>query len=65
MIRALVLVAIFILLLSFFGISIRTIVESPTGHDNFTFLWQLIRTGWHIIVGWVDTIIATVRSFTR
>ena len=56
MIRFLIILAIFILALSFFGISIRSIVESPTGHDNFTFVWELIRTGWNVIVHWFTAI---------
>lgn len=58
MIRFIIILAIFILALSFFGISIRSIVQSPTGQDNFTFMWELIHTGWGIIVGWVHLIIA-------
>ena len=57
LVRLLIIVAILLLALSFFGISVRSIVESPTGHDNFTFIWELIRTGWHILVGWADLII--------
>ncbi len=60
MVRFLIILAILILALSFFGISIRSIVQSPVGHDNFTFMWELIRTGWHIIVGWVQLVITTV-----
>ena len=62
MIRFLIILAILILALSFFGISIRSIVQSPTGHDNFAFMWQLIRTGWHILVGWIEEIIATFQA---
>jgi hypothetical protein len=52
MVRLIILLAVLILALSFFGISIRTIVESPTGHDNFTFMWELVKTGWHIVQSW-------------
>lgn len=52
MIRFIIILAILILALSFFGISIRGIVESPVGRDNFAFIWQLIRAGWHILLGW-------------
>lgn len=62
MVRFLILLAILILALSFFGISIRAIVESPTGHDNFTFIWQLIQTGWHILVGWFGVILAAFHT---
>jgi hypothetical protein len=63
MVRFLIIVAILILALSFFGISIRAIVQSPVGHDNFTFMWELIKTGWRIILGWAHYIVATIQSF--
>ncbi len=62
MIRFLIILAILILALSFFGISIRAIVQSPAGHDNFTFIWELIKTGWHIIIGWATLLVATVQT---
>jgi len=62
MVRLIIIVAILILALSFFGISIRAIVESPTGHDNFTFLWELIRTGWNIILGWVHLVTGAIQT---
>lgn len=62
MVRFIIIVAILILALSFFGISIRGIVESPVGHDNFTFIWELIKTGWHILVGWFTSITSLVQA---
>lgn len=62
MVRFIIILAIFILALSFFGISIRSIVESPVGRDNFTFIWELIRTGWHILVAWTQTFVDTAQS---
>jgi hypothetical protein len=62
MIRFLIILAILILALSFFGISIRSIVQSPVGHDNFTFIWQLIRTGWHILVSWFHVLVAAIQT---
>ncbi len=62
MVRFIIILAILILALSFFGISIRGIVESPTGQDNFTFVWHLVKTGWHILVDWTRAFIATVQG---
>jgi hypothetical protein len=62
MIRFLIILAILILALSFFGISIRSIVNSPVGHDNFTFMWELIKTGWHILVGWYQLLVGTITA---
>jgi hypothetical protein len=65
MIRSIVTVAIIILVLSFFGISIRSIVQSPTGQDNLTFVWELVRTGWHVLEGWVYVFTSTFTELTR
>ena len=62
MIRLIIIVAILLLALSFFGISIRAIVQSPTGQDNLTFVWQILHTGWGIILGWYHLLISTIQS---
>jgi len=43
---------IFVLLLalSFFGISIQMIIQSPVGQENFGYAWHLLITGWDWIV---------------
>lgn len=56
MARLITTTVILILILSFFGISIRGIIESPTGKDNLTFVFQIIHTGWNILEGYVFTI---------
>ncbi|HEX7651735.1 MAG TPA: hypothetical protein VF439_03410 [Candidatus Paceibacterota bacterium] len=43
-------IIVLVLALSFFGISIRSIVESPVGQQNVQFLWDLIVSGWNSIV---------------
>jgi hypothetical protein len=53
MIRFIILLAIIVLALSYFGISIRHIVESPSGMDNFSYVWALVLNGWHLVVAWV------------
>lgn len=50
MIRFIIVLAILILALSYFGISIRHIVESPSGSDNFSYVWNLVQNGWEILV---------------
>jgi hypothetical protein len=62
MIRFIIILAILILALSFFGISIRNIVESPVGHDNFTFMWVLIKQGWDIFLGLLHSIVNLGRA---
>ncbi len=40
-----------ILLLSFFGISLQAIVNSPAGQENFAYLWILTKMFWHWLLG--------------
>jgi len=35
------------LALSFFGISLKAIIQSPTGQENVTFIAQLASDFWH------------------
>lgn len=49
MARFIILVIILILALSYFGISIRDIATSPTGEDNFSFVWTYVKEGWELI----------------
>jgi hypothetical protein len=53
MIRFIIIVIILVLALSYFGISIRHIAESPTGTDNFEYLTNTLSMGWDILVAWV------------
>lgn len=41
---------VLVLALSFFGISIKTIVESPAGQANFAYLLDLFTQAWQWIV---------------
>ena len=56
MARLITTLIILVLILSFFGISIRGIVESPTGKDNLTFIFQIVHTGWIILQNYVVAI---------
>lgn len=61
MLRLVFTIAIAILLLSFFGISIRAIVESPTGTDNIAYVWQLIKDGWEAVQLWLSNFTSPIR----
>lgn len=37
---------VFVLALSFFGISIQTIINSPAGQENFNYIIHLLSQGW-------------------
>ena len=46
------------LALSFFGISIRAIIESPTGQANLAYLTYLAISAWH----WITAYAGQMRS---
>ena len=54
MIKLIIWIVIGLLALSFFGISLRTLVLSPTAQDNFTFASQLVASGWNAFVVWIN-----------
>lgn len=56
MVRLIIWVIIGLLALSFFGVSLRALVESPTSQENFTYLWALLQQGWDYIVNWVSSL---------
>ncbi len=62
MVRFIILLIILVLALSYFGISIRGVVESPTGQDNFGFVWANIKEGWDIIVTWITALIQSIKN---
>ncbi len=45
MIRILMWTAIAVLIMSFFGVSIQAVIESPTGQENITYLLGLMKAG--------------------
>lgn len=48
-------VLVLVLALSFFGISIQAVVDSPAGRANFAYIAQLAIQGWDWIVGFVKS----------
>ena len=62
MVRFIILIVILILALSYFGISIRDIAQSPTGEDNFSFVWNYVKDGWEIITEVIAVLIESVRG---
>ena len=57
MIRLIIWVVIGLLALSFFGISLRELADSPTNQDNVNFIWALLLEGWDIIVAWLNDVV--------
>ena len=62
MLKLIVLIIIALLILSFFGISLRTLVFSPTAQQNFAFVWQLAQIGWNDLVLWVEGLINSLSN---
>lgn len=55
-------VFIFILALSFFGISIQTIINSPAGQENFGYLLDLLSKIWDSVVAFVNHFISNFKQ---
>jgi hypothetical protein len=54
MLKLIIMIVIGILILSFFGISLRTLVFSPTAQDNFTFAWQYVLLFWNWLIAAIN-----------
>lgn len=50
MLRLLILIVIFVLVLSYFGVSIEKLATSHQAQANFVYLWHLTLQAWHWIV---------------
>jgi hypothetical protein len=47
LVRTIILIVIALLILSYFGFNIRAIVNSPAGHENFTYVQELMVNVWN------------------
>ncbi len=47
-----------VLALSFFGISLQSIVSSPAGQENFSYLFDLVRSSWNWCVEALTNLVA-------
>ncbi len=50
MLKLIFLLFVLVLALSFFGISIQSIINSPAGQANFGYLYHLLVQGWQWLV---------------
>lgn len=55
MVKLIVWIAIGLLALSFFGISLKSLIDSPTNQENVSFLTQLLQQGWNTMAAWLHT----------
>jgi hypothetical protein len=53
MFKLIILIVIGVLALSFFGITIQSIVNSPAGQANFHYIGMLLAELWQLIIAWI------------
>jgi multisubunit Na+/H+ antiporter MnhB subunit len=56
MIKLVIYVVVGLLVLSFFGISLQHLIDSPTTQANFHYVGQLLIRGWHDIENQVSSV---------
>jgi hypothetical protein len=54
MVKLIVLIAVALLVLSFFGISLRHIISLPETQDNFHFVWQSLVSSFNLFALWLQ-----------
>lgn len=65
MVRLIIWLVVGLLALSFFGVSLRALVESPTNQENLSFLSMLLHNGWGALVAWADEIIESLKNLVN
>lgn len=60
MVKLIVWIVIGLLALSFFGVSLKNLVNSPTNQENVSFLTQLLQQGWNTMLSWLHAILDPV-----
>lgn len=55
MARLIIWVVVGLLALSFFGVSLRGLVENPTNQDNLSFLKTMLDMGWDWLSAWITS----------
>lgn len=63
MIRLVIWVVIGLLALSFFGISLEALYNTPTNQENMNFLLKLFMEGWNIIADQLNGFVEWIRGF--
>lgn len=62
MVRLIIWVVIGLLALSFFGISLEALYNSPTNKENMSFLARLFMDGWNVIADHVNSFFAWLKN---
>jgi len=65
MVHLIIWVLIGLLALSFFGISLRALVDNPTNQDNMEFLTSTLEIGWAYIEAWILEVWHALTDWTK
>lgn len=63
MVHLIVWIVIGLLALSFFGVSLRALVDNPTNQDNMEFLTSTLTLGWAYIEAWLLEVYDSLTSW--
>lgn len=55
--KAIFWIFVLVLALSFFGISIQAIINSPAGQENFGYMMNLLSQGWQWLTEWIRPVL--------
>jgi len=53
MVKLIFYIVVGLLVLSYFGISLQHLTESPTTQSNFSYFWSLVTEGWNELTAWI------------
>ena len=53
---------VFVLGLSYFGISIQSILSSPAGQANVVYLYNLLLQAWHAVLPYIQPFLDILKS---
>jgi hypothetical protein len=65
MVHLIVWVVIGLLALSFFGVSLRALVDNPTNQDNMEFLTSTLEMGWDYIEAWLLNLYDSLTNWSK
>lgn len=60
MLKLIILIVLAILVLSFFGVSLHSIITAPATQENFAYVWGLVMQGYNYVAAWLQTLSAQI-----
>ena len=54
LIKLILLIIIGVLILSYFRVDLRNLVEGEWSQRNFAYLWDQIKLGWQVLTDWLN-----------